>query len=83
MQFCVFSGDAVEWNDESDGEDCKNAKKVVGNVQSGRPGKAGVNHSAGGTRSKLSAMDSVQDGFIKVGSIKCSAFGGLYRCESM
>jgi len=71
----------VEWNEESFCNDWKESKRLVTNVQDGSPGEGGDGHSVSGGRSKLGATDQVEDGYIRVGTIKCSAFGGLTKCD--
>jgi hypothetical protein len=77
----MFSGSAVEWNEESVCHDWKDAKRMVTNVQAECSGKAREDYSAGGGRSKLGAADRMEDGYIRIGTIKCSAFGGLWKCD--
>ena len=77
----VFSGSKSEWTKEGDVYDWKNAERVATHVQADCPGESGVYHSTSGTRSKLGAADQLEAGFIRVGTIRCSAFGGLKRCD--
>ena len=80
-QSVMLLGSAMEWNEESFRNDWTDAKRLVTNVQDGRPGEGGDGHSVGGDRSKIGAADQVEDGYIRVGTIKCSAFGGLWKCD--
>ena len=77
----MFLGNVVEWNEESVCYDWKDAKRMVTNVQAGRSGKVGEDYSVGGGRSKHGAANQMKDGYIRVGTIKCSAFGGLWKCD--
>jgi hypothetical protein len=82
-QFTVFSGCAMEWNEQGVCYGGKDAEKLVAHVQTGYPGKGGAGGSLSGDRSKLSAADQLESGFIRVGSINCSAFGGPRNCVNI
>ena len=45
------------------------------------PGECGADSLSSGSRSKISTADHVEIGVIKVGSINCSAFEGLRKCD--
>jgi hypothetical protein len=66
----MFSESAVEWNEESFCKDWEDAKRI---------GEGGEGNSVSGGRSKLNATDQVEDEYIRVGTIKCSTFGGLRK----
>jgi len=70
----------MEWNEKGVCYGGKVAKKLVADVQTGVSEKGGAGDLSGGERSKLSATDQVECGFIRIGSINCSAFGGPKRC---
>jgi len=70
----------MEWNEKGVCYVGKVAEKLVADVQTEASGKGGAGDLFGGERSKLSHADQVDCGFIRVGSISCSAFGGLKRC---
>ena len=71
----------MDGNGEGVCNDRQDAKRMVTIVQAGCLGASGACDSANGGRSKLSAADQMDCGFIRVGSIKCSAFGGLQQCQ--
>jgi hypothetical protein len=77
MQFFVFSGGAMEWNEDGVCNDWKDANRMVTNAKTGCPGESGAGDSVNGDRSKLTAADPMEAGFFRVSSIKCSAFRGL------
>jgi len=78
----VLSGNSLEWTKEEGTDDgWKNATRLDGHVQVGRPGEDGANHSGGGGRSTLGAATQMDIGYIRVGAINCSAFGGIKRCD--
>jgi len=79
----MFSGSAVEWDEEGVCYSGKDAKKLVADVQTEGPGEDGAGESTGESRSKLSTVDQMEFGYIRVGSINCSAFGGLRKCVSL
>ncbi|XP_066306210.1 uncharacterized protein [Miscanthus floridulus] len=79
----VTGGSAVEWDEEGVCYSGKDAKKLVADVQTGGPGEDGAGESTGESRSKLSTVDQMEFGYIRVGSINCSAFGGLRKCVSL
>jgi len=70
----------MEWNEKDVCYVGKVAEKLVAVVQTGASGKGRAGDLSGGERSKLSPADQVDCGFIRIGSINCSAFGGLKRC---
>ena len=53
---------------------------MVANAQDVSPGEVGEGNSVSGGRSWLSTNDQV-DGFISVGTIKCSSFRGFGKCD--
>jgi hypothetical protein len=79
----MFSGSAVERDEEGVCYGGKDAKKLVADVQTGCPGEGGAGDSTGGSRSKLSTADQMECGYIRVGLINCSAFGGLRKCINL
>jgi hypothetical protein len=71
----------MEWSEEGAVYDWKNVERVATFVLVRRPGESGVYHSTGGIGSKLGATDQLETGCVRVGSIRCPAFGGLERCD--
>jgi len=71
----------MAWDEE--GVCCfgSNAEKLVPTVKSGGTGEAGTGGAADGERGKLNTTDWMDSGLIRVGSISCSAFGGLSACD--
>jgi len=59
----------------------KDAEKLDANVHNGGLGECGADSLSSGSRSKISTTDHVESGVIRVGSINCSAFGGLRKCD--
>lgn len=80
-EFDVFSGNSLEWTEQGFYDGGKDASKLDGPVQTGRSGEDGANHSGGGVRSKLGAVNQIDIRYIRVGAINCSAFGGLKCCD--
>jgi hypothetical protein len=77
----VLLGNSLEWTKEGTDDGWKNATRFDGHVQGRCPGEDGANSSSGGVRSKLGAVNHVDIGYIRVGSINRSAFGGIKRCD--
>jgi glutamate 5-kinase len=77
----MLSRNYMELFAEGADNDWKDAKRMDAYVQAGCLGEVGANHSTGGVRSKLSAANQVENGYIRIGSINCSAFRELQRCE--
>lgn len=71
-----MQGCTVEWDEEGVCYGGKNAKKLVADVHTGGQGESGAGDTNGGGRSRLSTAAQVECGYIRVGSINCSAFGG-------
>jgi hypothetical protein len=82
-QLYLFSGSAVAWDEEGLCYGGKDAEKLAADVQVGCPGKGGAVYSVGGSPSKFSPQNQMEYGYIRVGSINCSAFGGLRRCDDV
>jgi len=67
--------------EESAGKDCKNVKKMAAYDQDGGAGEAGMDYSTGGTRSRITTTNQVESGYVRVGTIRCSAFGRFQHCN--
>jgi hypothetical protein len=70
----------MEWNEKGVCYGGKDAEKLAADVQTRNSGKSGVGGPSSGEPSKLSTVDQVESGFIRIGSINCLAFGGLKSC---
>jgi hypothetical protein len=82
-QFVVFPGSTVAGDEEGVCSGGQDVKELAADVQAGGPGKGGAVYFDDGSRSKLSAKDQMEFGFIRIGSINCSAFGGLRWCDDV
>jgi len=79
----VFSGNYLVGNEAGDSKSWKDAQKMVGEVQAGNQGEIGGGDPTAGKQGQCDATDQVEARYIIVGSIQCSGFGHLQRCDSL
>jgi hypothetical protein len=75
MQFVMLSVNTLKWDENSVRNDWTDAKRMVTNVQDGRPGEETVEMVIHLVETEPKSAPLIKwNGYIRVGTIKCSAF---------